>query len=120
MSRSSGASFPEDQNIQDALKRIVRVGVVQSYDAKTRLARVKFDDKNGLRSAPLKCVARPRHIAPNKKPPDQEDDCIKKAGNHDGHDHEAYVMDWNPKSGAWVLCIFMPGGGGDGYVIGEV
>lgn len=120
MSRNSGASLQEDKDVLDALKRIIRVGVVQSYDAKTRMARVKFDDKQGLKSAPLKCVARPRHIAPNKEPPDQEDDLVKVACSHCAHQHESYVMDWNPKSGAWVLCIFMPGGGGDGYVIGEV
>lgn len=120
MAGNSGASLQNDKDIMDALKRIIRVGVVQSYDAVTRLARVKFEDKNGMKSSPLKCIARPRHIAPNPQPPDQEDDRVKKADNHDGHDHESYVMDWNPKIGAWVLCIMRPDGSGDGYVIGEV
>lgn len=120
MAGQSGASLQNDKDTLDALKRIIRVGVVQSYDAVTRLARVKFEDKNGLKSSPLKCIARPRHIAPSKTPPDQETDRVKPANNHDGHDHESYVMDWNPKIGTWVLCIMLPGGGGDGYVIGEV
>lgn len=52
MGRTGGASYAEDQNTLDALKKIIRVGTVQSYDAVTRLARVKFDDKNGMKSAP--------------------------------------------------------------------
>lgn len=120
MARSGGASYQEDADVLEALKRIIRVGVVQSYNAETRMARVKFEDKGNIKPAPLKCVARPRHIAPNKEPPDQEDDLVKVACSHCPHQHEAYVMDWNPKPGAWVLCFFMPGGGGDGYVVGEV
>lgn len=120
MAGQNGASLQEDKDVLDALKRIIRIGVVQTFDAVTRKGRVKFPDKNGLKSSELKFVARPRHIAPNKKPPDQEDDRVKKAENHDKHDHEAYVMDWNPKPGAWVLCIMRPDGSGDGYVVGEV
>ena len=84
MAGSGGASYQADTDILEALKRIIRVGVVQSYDPETQMARVKFDDKGGIKPAPLKCIARPQ------------------------------------KPGAWVLCVFMPGGGGDGYVIGEV
>ena len=48
------------------------------------------------------------------------DDLVKIACDHCPHQHEAYVMDWNPKPGAWVLCIMRPDGSGDGYVVGEV
>ena len=115
MAGQSGASLQMDKDILDALKRIIRIGEVQTFDAVTRKGRVKFQDRNGMKSSELKFVARPRHIAP-----DQEDDLVKTACSHCPHQHEAYVMDWNPKPGAWVLCIMRPGGDGDGYVVGEV
>ena len=111
MGGQSGASLQMDKDILDALKRIIRIGVVQTFDAVTR---------KGMKSSELKFVARPRHIAPNKQPPDQEDDLVKIACDHCPHQHEAYVMDWNPKPGVWVLCIMRPDGSGDGYVVGEV
>ena len=112
MGGQSGASLQMDKDVLDALKRIIRIGVVQSFDAVTRKGRVKFPDKNGLKSSELKFVARPRHIAVV--------DLVKIACSHCPHQHEAYVMDWNPKPGAWVLCIMRPDGSGDGYVVGEV
>lgn len=120
MAGQSGASLQMDKDIADALKRIIRIGEVQSFDAVTRKGRVKFADKNGLKSSELKFVARPRHIAPNKEPPDQKDDEVKIACDHCPHIHKAYVMDWNPEIGVWVLCIMRPDGSGDGYVVGEV
>lgn len=120
MAGQSGASLQTDKDILEALKRLIRIGTVQSFDAKTRKGRVKFMDNNGMNSSELKFVARPRHIAPNKEPPDQKDDKVKIACDHCPHIHEAYVMDWNPETGAWVLCIMRPDGSGDGYVIGEV
>lgn len=45
MAGQNGASLQMDKDILDALKRIIRIGVVQSFDAVTRKGRVKFEDK---------------------------------------------------------------------------
>ena len=47
MAGQNGASLQMDKDILDALKRIIRIGVVQSFDAATRKGRVKFEDKTG-------------------------------------------------------------------------
>lgn len=116
-----------EKAIMDALKKIIRIGVVHSYDAGTRMARVKFESLGGIVSAPIKVVSRPRHVVTGQKETsgdkvaytqlkyDQNDTLVTES-----HTHRAYVTDWNPKINDQVLCIYFPDGGGDGYVIGEV
>lgn len=117
----------DEKAVMNALKKIIRIGIIHSYDPKTRLARVKFESLGGIISAPIKVVARPRHVVPEKD--DLEGDKVRKKNLQydksnvlitEEHDHIAYVTDWNPKVNDMVLCIFLPDGGGDGYVIGQV
>lgn len=36
------------------------------------------------------------------------------------HSHEAFVTEWTPGVNDMVLCIMVPDGDGDGFIIGEV
>ena len=60
MAGQSGASLQMDKDMLDAMKRIIRIGEVQTFDAVTRKGRVKFQDRNGMKSSELKFIARPR------------------------------------------------------------
>lgn len=116
-----------EKAVMDALKKIIRIGVVHSYDAGSRMARVKFESLGGIVSAPIKVVSRPRHVVSGEKELSGDKVAaitLKYDKNHtltaESHTHRAYVTDWNPKVNDQVLCIYFPDGGGDGYVIGEV
>ena len=39
---------------------------------------------------------------------------------HVSHNHEAFVTEWTPGVNDMVLCIMVPDGDGDGFIIGEV
>lgn len=104
-----------ERMVMEVMKKIIRIGVVHSFDASNRTARVKFESLGGIVSAPINVVSRPRSVVPGQK--DQTGD---KTAIAEGHTHAAYVTDWTPRVNSMVLCIFMPDGGGDGYVIGEV
>ena len=95
-----------ERMVMEVMKKIIRIGVVHSFDASNRTARVKFESLGG---------SRPRSVVPGQK--DQTGD---KTAIAEGHTHAAYVTDWTPRVNSMVLCIFIPDGGGDGYVIGEV
>ena len=75
------------------LKNIVRVGRVSSVDRGKKTARIIFNDKkdadgNPLMSGPLRII---RSISVDARFPEVDDD---------------------------VLCLFLPNGKGDGFVIG--
>ena len=36
------------------------------------------------------------------------------------HTHDAFVTDWIPGIGDMVLCLMMPGGDGEGYILGGI
>lgn len=109
------------------MQQVVRIGTVQAYDKEKRTARVKFHNMGGIVSAPLKVISRPRSITPelDGEAEHQTKETSLTYDRNDrriteGHAHEAFVTDWNPKVNDMVLCIFYPGGGGDGFVIGIV
>ena len=60
-------------------------------------------------------LVRPRIIVPGEK---------EKMGNKTkteaGHFHEAYLTEWIPKTGDLVLCLMIPDGDGEGYIVGKV
>ena len=49
------------------LKNLIRKGTVQSVNAGTMKARVKFGDKGGIVSGELHILVRPRIIVPGEK-----------------------------------------------------
>lgn len=117
----------EEENIINVLKKIIRVGVIHAYYPDKDAARVKFDDKGGIISAPLKVIRRPRYVVPGEN--DQtggktastslkydRNDSLKT----ESHSHAAYVTDWVPQVNDMVVCIYVPGGDGDGFILGEV
>lgn len=105
-----------------ALKNIVRTGWVSSVNAADRSARVTFQDKGEtFVSGPLKVLKNPPFIPACGVPQQTE----AKGGESDGtsfesHVHAVKISPWLPAPGNFVLCIYLPNGDGDGFVIGEV
>lgn len=95
-----------DNDIQE-LKDMVRVGIVSSVNSGNMSARVKIQDQ-GIVTGDLKIV---------QNTPTTE---IKITGGTCGAECKAVVKPWIPKVGQWVLCIFMPDGEGDGFILGGI
>lgn len=108
-------------------KNIIRVGTVQSVDSAKMTARVKFNDKGGIISGPLHILARPQYIVPDdgtkegsKTAPTELKYDRNGELQTESHSHPAYVTEWVPKVGNMVLCVFIPDGDGDGFILGGV
>lgn len=97
------------------LKNIVRKGIVQSVDKKKMKARVKFGDKGGIISGELHILVRHRIVVPTKA--EEQGDKTKP---EEGHSHEAYITEWIPEIGDMVLCLMIPDGDGEGYLLGGI
>ncbi|MEY8234577.1 hypothetical protein [Otoolea muris] len=97
------------------VKNMIRKGTVQSVNAGTMKARVKFGDKGGIVSGELHILTRHRAVVPTEK--EKEGDKTKTA---EGHFHEAYITEWVPQVGDMVLCLMIPDGDGEGYIVGKV
>jgi len=83
-----------------SLKNIARIGTISSIDTSNRTARVKFSDKNDLVSAPLRVL---------KNPP---------LANIENTTDKIIISPWLPAVGDMVLCIYIPNGESDGFIIG--
>lgn len=117
----------EEEAILNVLKKIIRVGTVQAYYQDKDAARVKFDDKGGIISAPLKVIRRPVNVVPgqNDQAGGKTAGTSLKYDRNDSltteiHSHAAYVKDWVPQVNDMVVCIYVPGGDGDGFILGMV
>jgi hypothetical protein len=97
------------------LKNIVRKGIVQSIDVDRMKARVKFGDKGGIISSSLYVLITPRIIVPSS----EEKDGDKVSMIHE-HEHAAYLTQWIPQVGDMVLCLMIPDGDGEGYILGSI
>lgn len=157
----------KNQNMT-VLNNIVRIGEVQSVDVEQRTARVKFVDKNGLISGPLKVVenqpfitverwvdgdkwkCQAHHATTNRKVntgtityndeiPEEIElektiEYMKKLDipsklplcEYTGkleekvHKEKITIHPWLPYEGQYVLCIYLPNGESDGFVIGGI
>ena len=110
------------------MKNTIRIGTVQSVDAKKMTARVKFKDKGGITSGDLHIIKRPVYVLPAMESGtegqtaktelkyDYGGELLKKVS----HSHEAFVSAWVPGVNDMGLCIMLPDGDGDGFIIGEV
>jgi hypothetical protein len=97
-----------DNDIQE-IKDVVRIGIVSSVNAENRTARVKIRD-NGIVTGDLK-------ILYNRK----QGVVIEKCFCPDGpHECKGIVLPWIPEVNDWVLCIFVTGGDGDGFIVGGI
>lgn len=95
-----------NNDIQE-LKDMVRVGVVSSVNSASMTARVKIQEQ-GIVTGDLK-------IAQNA--PTAEIEMI--SGTCEAK-YKVIVEPWTPKVGEWVLCLFLPGGEGDGFILGGI
>lgn len=86
--------------MQPDIKNIVRVGIVSSINAAKSTARVKIQEQ-GIVTGDLKVV--------QQKPMVECEECS-----------EVTAKPWMPEVGQWVLCIFIPDGEGDGFVLGGI
>lgn len=84
--------FKQDDNGDNALSMVIRVGEVTSVDAASHKAAVTFDDDDGQTSGMLPV------IIPNSL---------------ENHDHCL------PDIGEDVLCIFLPTGTEEGFILGS-
>ena len=97
------------------VKNMIRKGTVHSVNAGSMKARVKFGDKGGIISGELHILTRNRAVVPGEK--DKEGDKTKEEA---GHFHKAYITEWVPQVGDLVLCLMIPDGDGEGYIVGKV
>lgn len=120
------------------LKNIVRKGIVHSVNKKKMKARVKFEDKGGIISGELHVLIQKRHIIHNTVEEwlKDEENKIKKdvtdisinASYHDDEivrdpalsAHKAWLTYWLPEVGDMVLCLMIPDGDGEGYILGSI
>lgn len=104
------------------LKNIVRTGWVSSVNTADRTARVTFQDKGDtFVSGPLKVLKNPPFIPTDGGPQQTE---AKGGGSgeasFESHAHAVKISPWVPAAGDFVLCIYLPNGDGDGFVIGGI
>ena len=104
------------------LKNIVRTGWVSSVNKAERTARVTFKDKGQtFVSGPLKVIKNPPFIPAKDVPQTTE---MQSGGSGDAafadHKHNLIITPWLPSPGDYVLCIYIPTGDGDGFVIGGI
>jgi Phage-related baseplate assembly protein. len=97
------------------LKNIVRKGIVQNVDTNKMRARVKFGDKGGIISSDLYILVTPRTVVPSKE--EENGDKVSMANEHE---HTAYLTQWIPQIGDMVLCLMIPDGDGEGYILGGI
>jgi len=102
---------------ETALKNLVRVGTVSSVDEGNRTARVQFADKQDTDGKPLISGA----LKVLKNPPFiPEHNVTQETEEKEGHKHEVIIKPWLPKTGDFVLCLFLPNGDSDGFVVGGI
>ena len=105
-----------------ALKNIIRAGWVSSVDIAERTARVTFKDKGDtFVSGPLKVLKNPPWVPEYYAPYRTE---YESGGSGDAafqsHKHDLIIKPWLPSPGDFVLCIYLPNGDGDGFVLGGI
>lgn len=115
-------------NMQEmaALKNLVRVGTVSSLDVGNRTARVSFADKQDtegkpLISGPLKVIQNPPFI-PGYNIPNQTQPKGGGSGTaaYEEHAHDLIISPWLPYIGQFVVCLYLPNGESDGFVLGGI
>lgn len=101
------------------LKNMVRTGWVSSVDTGAGTARVSFQDKGEtFVSGPLKVLKNPPFLPANKVT--QQTGPPQQPGSIQSHTHALTVTPWMPVPGEFVLCLYLPNGDGDGFILGGV
>ena len=109
------------------LRNMIRKGIVQSVDTTAMKARVKFPDKGGIISGELHILITPRNVISAEKngnggKVEATELEYDKSGTptKESHSHSAYITNWVPTIGSMVLCLMIPDGDGEGYILGGV
>jgi hypothetical protein len=110
-----------DGDIKAALFNLVRVGTVSSVDKGAYTARVIFGDKGGIVSGELGILQAPPFI-PGEGAVQRTEE---KGGGADlaayeTHSHGLSIRAWLPAVGMSVVCLMIPAGGGDGFILGSI
>ncbi len=129
------------------LEEIIKIGKVSSVDVEKRTARVIFEDKEEMVSGELHVLinhplikiikkdngaiwdgtgsynSAPRGLGMDSYKTELPDTIdlskdITYLGETHGHELHMEVHPWLPYVGQWVLCVFLPIGAGDGFVVG--
>lgn len=91
-----------EDGAMEELKALVRVGIISKVDAGKMTARVKYVQQ-GTMSGDMKLLQNhPDNCTAEYKCPS----CGK--------------CKWIPKPGQYVLCVLIPGGDGDGVILGGI
>lgn len=129
-----------DNDIQE-LKDIVRIGIVSSVNSEKMTARVKIQDQ-GIVTGDLKIVQNTPLITVESKEAGtkweydaQYTGFDRKLGlgetykksypdtivtTYSDKEQTIKIYPWIPYIGQWVLCLFKPGGEGDGFILGGI
>lgn len=102
------------------LENIVRVGTVSSVDIGSRTARVEFKDKGTAFVSGRLVVLQNQPFIPYYYVTQETEPRGGGSGDaaFESHTHELKILPWLPRVGQMVLCIMLPNGDGDGFVIG--
>ena len=100
-----------------ALQNIVRLGTVSSINPANRTARVTFADKDNLVSGALKILQNTPFIGGIASQTEETEGGTDEA-TFEKHRHKLIITPWLPYVGQMVVCIYLPNGESDGFVIG--
>lgn len=100
-----GGLLVKDGKIEE-LSSLVRIGIISSVNEEELAATVQFVQQ-GIMSGYMKLL---QNIPKECKKSDECQWCNK----------ENEIGNWIPEEGQYVLCLMIPGGDGDGYILGEV
>lgn len=95
------------------LKNIVRIGTVSTVNAANRTARVIFQDKANLVSGPLIVLKNQPSITVLETE-------LTYGIQTESHTHEIVITPWFPHVGQLVVCLYLPNGESDGFVLGGI
>lgn len=104
------------------LKNIVRIGTVSSVNVGNRTARVTFRDKGETMVSGNLQVLKNQPFIPGYNVTQETEPRGGGSGEatFETHTHELKITPWLPQIGEMVLCIMLPNGDGDGFVIGGI
>lgn len=110
-----------DEQMENIIRNLVRIGTVSAVDAKKRMARVIYKDKD-LVSGWLHVLQQPQATV-QVKPDGLHTHTISGdvTAEMDGeHTHQANIDSWMPKINDTVLVLYLPVFNGDGFILGVI
>jgi len=115
-----------DLQQESALNNLVRIGTVSSINAANRTARVEFSDKQDVDGTPLISGALKVIQSPPFIPSAGATQETQPRGGGSGttafetHTHGLTIRPWLPSIGQLVVCLYLPNGESDGFILGGI